>query len=98
MAYVLGVDIGTGSAKAVLLDEGGALVGRGGAEYGLYTPHPGWVEQDAEDWWRGLCVAAHQALLGIDAAEVVCISLSGQLNGAVFVDEQIQPLRPVPIC
>ena len=97
MAYVLGVDIGTGSAKAVLLDEGGALVGRGGAEYGLCTPHPGWVEQDAEDWWRGLCVAARQALVDIDAAEVVCISLSGQLNGAVFVDEQIQPLRPVPI-
>lgn len=97
MRYVLGVDIGTGSAKAVLLDEAGQLVGRGTADYPLHKPHPGWVEQDGEDWWRGLCASARQTLAGVDSAQVACVGLSGQLNGAVFVDAEGRPLRQVPI-
>lgn len=97
MACVLGIDLGTGSAKAVLLDDGGQVVGRGTSEYPLHKPHPGWVEQDGEDWWNGLCVAARQALEGIDPAQVAGVGLSGQLNGAVFVDGDGRPLRRVPI-
>ena len=41
MRYALGIDLGTGSTKAVLIDEAGDLVGRGQAEYPLYKPHPG---------------------------------------------------------
>ena len=97
MRYVLGVDLGTGSAKAVLLDGEGVQIGRGTAEYPLHKPHPGWVEQDGEDWWRALGAAARQALGDRDPGQVACVGLSGQLNGAVFVDGAGQPLRAVPI-
>ena len=97
MRCVLGIDVGTGSTKAVLLDEAGDLVGRGQAEYPLYKPHPKWVEQDPEDWWRGVCAAARQALAAVDPAQVVGVGLSGQLNGAVFADRAGQPLQRVPI-
>ena len=97
MSYVLGIDLGTGSAKAVLLDDGGQLVARGTFEYPLHKPRPGWVEQDGEDWWQGLCVSARQALEGIDPTQVAGVGLSGQLNGAVFVDGDGRPLRRVPI-
>ena len=86
MRYALGIDLGTGSTKAVLLDEAGELIARGQAEYPLYKPHPRWVEQDPEDWWRGLCAAARQALAAVDPAQVACVGLSGQINGAVFVN------------
>ncbi|MDE2808787.1 MAG: FGGY family carbohydrate kinase, partial [Gemmatimonadota bacterium] len=97
MRCALGIDLGTGSTKAVLLDEAGDLIGRGQAEYSLYKPHPGWVEQDPEEWWQGLCASARQALADIDPAQVACIGLSGQINGAVFVDSAGQPLQRVPI-
>ena len=97
MRYALGIDLGTGSTKAVLVDEAGDLIGRGQAEYPLYKPHPGWVEQEPEDWWQGLCASARQAISGIDPAQVACVGLSGQINGAVFVDSAGQPLQRVPI-
>ena len=97
MRYVLGVDLGTGSAKAVLLDETGQLLGRGTAEYPLSKPHPGWVEQDPDDWWRGLCSSVREAIAGVDPEEVASVALSGQLNGAVFVDAKGCPQRMVPI-
>jgi len=97
MRCALGIDLGTGSIKAVLLDEAGDLIGRGQAEYPLYKPHPRWVEQDPEDWWRGLCASVHQALAAIDPAQVACVGLSGQINGAVFVDSAVAPLQRVPI-
>ena len=97
MRCVLGIDLGTGSTKAVVLDEAGELIGRGQAEYPLYKPHPRWVEQDPEDWWRGLGAAARQALADVAPAQVACVGLSGQINGAVFVDGAGQPLQRVPI-
>ncbi|MYK41099.1 MAG: xylulokinase, partial [Gemmatimonadetes bacterium] len=97
MRCALGIDLGTGSTKAVLLDEAGDLIGRGQAEYPLYKPHPGWVEQDPEEWWQGLCASARQAIADIDPAQVACVGLSGQINGAVFVDSAGQPLQRVPI-
>jgi xylulokinase len=97
MGCVLGIDLGTGSAKAVLLDEGGDIIARGSAEYPLYKPHPGWVEQDPEEWYQGLCGAVREVLAQADLGQIACVGLSGQLNGAVFLDGQGQPLRRAPI-
>ena len=59
MRYALGIDLGTGSTKAVLINEAGDLIGRGQSEYPLYKPHPGWVEQDPEDWVGKGCARLH---------------------------------------
>ena len=96
MALVLGIDVGTSSTKALLLAEDGAVRGLGTAGYPLSTPHPRWVEQDPADWWSGTCEAVRRALdaASCDAGEVAVVGLSGQMNGAVFVDAKGRPLRP----
>lgn len=57
----LGLDIGTSAIKAVLLDEGGALVAQHSASLTVSRLHPGWSEQQPEDWWQG-CLAYLDAI------------------------------------
>ena len=93
----LGIDLGTTSVKVLLLRCCGRVLATASSDYPLHTPRPGWVEQDARDWWRATCEALRQVVRGIDPGRVGALSLSGQLNGALFLDERLQPLRPVPI-
>jgi len=51
---VLGIDIGTASAKVVAFDLAGAEVASASQPYPLLVPRPGWVEQDAEQIWQAL--------------------------------------------
>jgi xylulokinase len=99
MACALGIDLGTSSTKAVLLDEEGQIRGRGSAGYPLYKPQPGWVEQEPEEWWQALGQAVRQALAqgGIAGGEIRGVGLAGQLNGAVFLDGRGRVLRPAPL-
>lgn len=99
MPYLLGVDIGTSSAKAVVVDGDGGLVGVGSKDYPIDQPHPGWAEQDPEDWWSAACAATRQALghAGGRRDEVVAVGLSGQMHGTVLVDSEGVPVRPAVI-
>jgi xylulokinase len=96
MPYLLGLDIGTSGAKALLCDEQGRVVASATAEYPLYTPRPLWSEQNPDDWWRGAkqALAAVVAQSGVDAAQIKGLGLTGQMHGAVFLDDQGQVLRP----
>ena len=96
MPYMLGLDIGTSGAKAVLVDADGAVAGIGNASYPLSTPRPLWSEQDPADWWAGAKSALREAVsnAGIDAGEIVGLGLTGQMHGAVFLDERDQVIRP----
>src|SRR5580698_10500016 len=89
MAQLLGIDIGTSGCKALLIDETGKVLKQASAEYPLSTPHPLWSEQNPEDWWTGVqhCLAE----IG-DAPDAV--GLTGQMHGAVFLDERDQVIRP----
>jgi len=89
----LGIDIGTSSVKAVLMDESGALVAQGSSALTVERPHPLWSEQDPKSWWKAT-VAAVQSLPAKERAAVKGIGLSGQMHGATLLDASDTPLRP----
>ena len=97
MAYALGIDLGTSGLKVVLLDDEGDTVSTATAEYPLLKPQPSWREQNPQDWWRALCRAVGEVLEGVEAAAVRAVAVSGQINGAVFVDGNGDLLRPAMI-
>jgi xylulokinase len=59
---VLGIDLGTSSAKAILLDPTGAELSVASAPVQLSRPRPGWVESDPEDWWLSAKIAVRKVL------------------------------------
>lgn len=96
LKYLLGIDIGTSGAKTVLFDTAGRAVARATAEYPLAQPAPGYAEQRPEDWWQAVCVTVRRVLDagGVNPAAVAAVGLSGQMHGAVLLDENGAVLRP----
>lgn len=96
MSYLIGLDIGTSGAKAVVCDGAGALLAAATAEYPLSQPRPLWSEQDPADWWRGAKEALRAALArsGVAPDQVVGLGLTGQMHGATFLDGADQVIRP----
>lgn len=94
MPLVMGIDLGTSSAKTIVMDDAGRVVASASSGYPLHTPQPGWAEQDPGDWWRAVCATVRQTLSLVSPSDIVGIALSGQMNGAVFVDAAGRPLRP----
>jgi xylulokinase len=96
MGYLLGIDVGTTSTRALLIDEAGELVASHATEYPLSTPRPNWAEQEPADWWKAACASTRAALdrAGIDGEEVAGVGLSGQMHGSVFLDESDEVIRP----
>ncbi|MCL5110404.1 MAG: FGGY family carbohydrate kinase [Chloroflexi bacterium] len=91
---LLGLDIGATGCKATLYNLDGQPLRTGYAEYQMHSPRPGWVEEDAEDWWRGVvaslrAVTAEREL----AASIVGLGV-GCTNALVAVDAAGEPLRP----
>jgi len=89
----LGLDLGTSSAKAVLVDDAGLLVAEASAPIAISRPQPGWSEQDPSAWWDAACQAI-ATLPARERAAVRGIGLSGQMHGATLLDAGDQPLRP----
>lgn len=89
----LGIDIGTSSVKAVLVDEDGAIKAQESALLTVARPKTGWSEQAPDDWWS----ATNTAVEALDPrlrVRVAAIGLSGQMHGAVLLDASDRPLRP----
>ena len=92
--YFIGIDLGTSACKFLLLDEQGAVLNTVSREYPLSFPHPGWSEQDPQDWWDA-CRSGIPALLsGFDAKQVAGIGAGGQMHGLVALDKDDRVLRP----
>lgn len=93
MSYFLGLDIGTGSAKALLLDEAGVTLAEASASYRPFSPQPGWSEIDVDRWWQAIveCVAQLPAAA---RSEVRGVGFSGQMHGVVLCDADGVALRP----
>lgn len=96
MAYLLGLDIGTSGAKALLCDAHGGAVVTATAEYPLSQPRPLWSEQDPADWWDGARAALREVLrrAGVGGAQVAALGLTGQMHGATFLDARDAVIRP----
>ena len=96
MSLVLGIDVSTTATKAVLIDESGDIAAIGTAEYGYDVPRPGWSEQDPGLWWDGAVAAIRAALRAAraDGSRISAIGLTGQMHGAVLLDEADRVLRP----
>jgi xylulokinase len=92
MSVLVGLDVGTGGARAVAVDESGRVVAEASSEYPLHTPRPGWTEQDPADWWEG----AREVLgkVASEAGKVGGIGLTGQMHGSVFLDDSDRVIRP----
>jgi xylulokinase len=98
--YVIGIDVGTGGTRAVLVDDKGEVLASATGEHAHFaSPRNGWAEQDPHDWWK----ACKQALVklirenNVSAAQIAAVGLTGQMHGAVLLDENDEVLRPALI-
>ena len=97
MDYVLGIDVGTGGTRAVLVNRSGAIVSSATCEHVPFaSPKIGWAEQDPHDWFQAAGSAIRQVIshAGISASDISAVGLAGQMHGAVLLDENDQVLRP----
>jgi xylulokinase len=95
-ATYLGIDLGTSGVKALIVDDRQAVIGSHTEPLSVSRPHPGWSEQDPEDWWAATlaALAALAAAHPDEMARVTGIGLSGQMHGAVLLDGSGSVLRP----
>lgn len=96
---LIGTDLGTSSAKTVIVDQHGRLLACAAQEYGVHTPRPGWAEQDPQAWFQAALQTMRAALnkAAVPPGQIVAIGLSGQMHGTVCLDAQGQALRPAII-
>ena len=100
MSYWMGVDVGTGGTRALLIDETGAV------RHAFTAPHedmrmerPLWAEQRPENWWDAaqLAIRGVMTAAGIQGGDVKAIGLSGQMHGLVMLDAADRVIRPALI-
>lgn len=98
--FWLGLDVGTGGSRAVLVDVNGRF------RHAFTAPHdemrmarPLWAEQDPDDWWRASQIAIQSVLrnAGVTGAAISGIGVTGQMHGLVMLDEHYQIVRPALI-
>ena len=92
--YMIGVDIGTTSTKAVLFKQDGSIVAQGSADYPLHTPTPVIAEQDAEDIFQAVIVSVQQATskAGVQPNDILFVSFSSAMHSILPVDAHGKPL------
>jgi xylulokinase len=90
----LGLDIGTGSSKACLLDRDGQVVSMGRSSYTVQQPHIGWSEIDPMIWLASIRDAIRQALAQAPDATIEAVGLTGQMHGVVLCSATGGPTRP----
>ena len=95
MLYI-GIDLGTSAVKLLLMDQEGTVQNVVSKEYPLEFPHPGWSQQNPEDWRRAVLEGVPELLKGFDAGQVAGIGAGGQMHGLVVLDEHDQVISCPP--
>lgn len=94
MRAVLGLDIGTSSTKAVLVDRDGTVLAEAAREHRVDRPADGLVEMDADGWWDEFVALTRELLERVPAARVVGVGVSGIGPCVLLTDERGRPVRP----
>lgn len=97
--YLLGIDIGTSACKVAAFDRNGRVIATGNGDYPVYYPHPGWAEQNPEEWWTAVCGAVKTVLQKgcITPEEIAGIGIDGQSWSAIAMDKAGNVLTNTPI-
>ena len=94
----IGIDVGTTSVKALLVDEIGHIINEASVEQKINFPYPSWAEQDPEMWWSNTKTAIIDVLTTHDRSptsiDIQAIGLSGQMHSSVFLDSKGEVIRP----
>src|SRR5947199_7906851 len=97
---LLGIDVGTGGTRALLVDDDGGVVAAASADHAPFrSARSGWAEQDAPDWWRACQDAIRRVVAEsrIQPSTIRAVGLSGQMHGAVLLDDRGEAIRPAII-
>ena len=92
--YYIGIDLGTSAVKLLLMEESGKIEKIVSREYPLYFPHPGWSEQNPEDWMKEAMAGIKELTSEIDRSQVAGIGCGGQMHGLVTLDAEDHVIRP----
>lgn len=92
--YYIGVDLGTSAVKLLLMDSKGKIKNIVSKEYPLEFPHPGWSQQNPEDWKNAIFEGIPELICGVNADEIAGIGAGGQMHGLVVLDENDNVIRP----
>jgi xylulokinase len=95
--YWLGIDVGTGGTRALLVDATGKVLRASTAPHDeMMMTRPLWAEQRPENWWEAAQLAIRTVLeeAGITGKDLRGIGLSGQMHGLVLLDDRGDVLRP----
>ncbi len=98
--YWLGLDVGTGGSRALLVDATGRVRSSFTAPHEeMQMARPLWAEQDPNDWWHASQAAIRGVLksAGVDGASVAGVGLTGQMHGLVMLDAKNEVIRPALI-
>jgi len=90
----IGIDVGTSSIKALLVNPNGEVLANSNPQYPFQTPAPLWAETDPEVWWHATCAALKELLKDQKPERIGGVGLTGQMHGLVLLDQEGQPLRP----
>jgi xylulokinase len=93
---LLGIDMGTGSTKGVLVDTAGTVLATETISHSMDLPRPGWAEVDAESvWWREVCVIGSALMSKMPSGgRLAGMCVSGVGPCLVLCDDALRPLRP----
>ena len=95
--FILALDQGTTSSRAILFDRGGRLIASVQQEFPQHFPHLGWVEHDANDIWASQLACARRVLVdaGVNASQVAGIGIANQRETTVLWDRATgEPVAP----
>lgn len=96
LTYVIGIDLGTSSVKAILVSDDGVVAASASRSYEIHHPKAGFSEQEPQDWYEMTIESISELVkkASVNVERIEGISFSGQMHGLVLLDDNQQVLRP----